>query len=347
MSLGFNILVVDDNEMNRDVLSRRLQKLGLATETAVDGREALAKLRAASFDLVLLDIMMPELNGYEVLQTMKSDPALRHIPVIMISAINEIDSIVKCIDLGAEDYLTKPFNPTLLKARVGACLEKKSFRDQELEYLAQIERERQRYEELLHVILPTDVVRELKETNAVQPRNYENVAVMFCDIVGFTAFCQANDPGVVVQRLQSVVEAFEEIGHGFGLEKIKTIGDAYMAVSGLLTRVDNPVLDCVRAGLEMTTAIGRIAPDWKLRVGVHVGSVLAGVIGRRKYLFDVWGDTVNTAARLESHGVAGAVNISAAAREAVGEAVAVEPRGFIPVKGKGELEMFLVTAVPA
>jgi class 3 adenylate cyclase len=339
----FNILVVDDNEMNRDVLARRLQKLGLGVDMAVNGLEALEKVRQKPFDLVLLDIMMPEMNGYEVLQTMKTDLGLRHIPVIMISAIDEIDSIVRCIDLGAEDYLTTPFNPTLLKARVGACLEKKSFRDQEQEYLAAIEKERSRYEDLLQLILPIDIVRELKETNAVQPRRYENVAIMFADIVGFTAFCQTHDPEVVVERLQYVIETLEEIGHRHGLEKIKTIGDAFMAASGLLQKTETPVLDCVRAALEMHQAMEDIVGEWKLRIGIHIGPVLAGIIGRRKYLFDVWGDTVNTASRVESHGVPGSVNLSEAAANLVRTACDLESRGFVLVKGKGEMEMFLVS----
>ncbi|MDQ6764692.1 MAG: SpoIIE family protein phosphatase [Verrucomicrobiota bacterium] len=127
---GF-LLVVDDVQNNRDVLSRRLERQGYAVVTAEDGKQALEKLRAQAFDLVLLDIMMPEMDGYEVLQRLKADEALRHIPVIMISALSELDSVVRCIGLGAEDYLSKPFEPTLLKARIGACLEKKRARDRE------------------------------------------------------------------------------------------------------------------------------------------------------------------------------------------------------------------------
>jgi len=126
-----HLLVVDDNENNRDMLSRRLLKTGYTVEVAGDGEEALAKVKSNSFDLVLLDIMMPGLDGYAVLTRMKTDAALRHIPVIMISALGEIESVVRCIETGAEDYLPKPFNPTLLKARIGACLEKKQLRDQE------------------------------------------------------------------------------------------------------------------------------------------------------------------------------------------------------------------------
>jgi sigma-B regulation protein RsbU (phosphoserine phosphatase) len=139
-----SILIVDDNELNRDMLARRLQRQGHTTQVAVNGREALGKLAEDNFDLVLLDIMMPEMNGYEALERIKNDPAIGHIPVIMISAIDEIDSIVRCIKLGAEDYLPKPFNGTLLKARIGASLEKKRLRDRQAVALQQLNIENRR-----------------------------------------------------------------------------------------------------------------------------------------------------------------------------------------------------------
>jgi phosphoserine phosphatase RsbU/P len=136
------LLVVDDNEDNRYTLTSRLKRQGYGNlTTAVNGRQALDLLRSRPFDLILLDIMMPELNGYQVLEQLKADDTLRHIPVIMISAVDELDSVVRCIELGAEDYLPKPFNATLLKARIGACLEKKRLRDEVMRYLARIEGE--------------------------------------------------------------------------------------------------------------------------------------------------------------------------------------------------------------
>ena len=135
------LLVVDDNEDNRYTLVQRLRRLGYTdVVTAVDGRQALAQLAARAFDLVLLDVMMPELNGYEVLERIRADERLRHVPVIMISALDQVDSVVRCIELGAEDYLSKPFNPVILRARVATCLEKKRLRDQELRYLEDVAR---------------------------------------------------------------------------------------------------------------------------------------------------------------------------------------------------------------
>ena len=144
---GF-ILVVDDIEANRDVLSRRLEKQGYDVATAKNGVRALKKLRTQSFDLVLLDIMMPEMDGYEVLQTIQNDETLRHIPVVMISALGEMDSVVRCVEMGAADYLTKPFNPTLLKARIGASLEKKRAHDRETQLFAQLQENYGRLQEL-------------------------------------------------------------------------------------------------------------------------------------------------------------------------------------------------------
>jgi sigma-B regulation protein RsbU (phosphoserine phosphatase) len=151
------LLLVDDNDDNRYTLGQRLKRLGYANlTTAVNGREALELLRTRIFHLVLLDIMMPELNGYEVLERMRADAKLRGIPVIMISAVDELDSVIRCIELGAEDYLPKPFNPTLLRARVGASLEKKRLRDEVDAHLARIEQELESAREIQLGMVPSD-----------------------------------------------------------------------------------------------------------------------------------------------------------------------------------------------
>jgi CheY-like chemotaxis protein len=338
-SLAGAILVVDDNPTNRDLLTRRLEREG-HTITAVDnGREALARARAQAYDLILLDIIMPGMNGVEVLAQLKGDARLRHIPVIMISALHELESVVLCIEMGAEDYLPKPFDPVLLRARIGACLEKKRLRDREVQYLEQIEREQRRADELLHVILPGSIVKELKTTNTVQPRRFENVAVLFADIVGFTSFCDENPPEDVVPNLQRLMERAEEIAVTHGVQKIKTIGDAFMAAAGLLEPAENPVLSCLRCALDLHAACGILPTRWEMRIGVHVGAVIAGVIGRRQYLFDLWGDTVNTAARMKSFGLPGSVVLSATAWQHIAHCCHGTSCGPVAVKGKGEMEI--------
>src|SRR5713226_7565348 len=157
MSETGRILVVDDVEVNRDLLTRRLKQQGHAVATAENGRQALERVRGEEFDLVLLDIMMPEMDGYQVLEELQRDPALKHIPVIMISAVGEIESEVKCIEMGATDYLPKPFNTVLLKARVGATLEKKRLRDKERLYARSLEREMEIGREIQKSFLPEEL----------------------------------------------------------------------------------------------------------------------------------------------------------------------------------------------
>ena len=338
------ILVVDDNEANREMLARRLGRLGHRVSVAEDGREALEKIRGAPFDLVLLDIRMPVMSGHEVLEQLKADPLLRFLPVIVLSASDESDSVVRCIQMGAEDHLRKPFDPVLLQARINASLEKKRLRDREASYLRQIEAEKQRTDDLLHIILPRSVAAELKATQTVKPRRFENVGVLFCDIVGFTGFSDRHLPEEILNYLQALVEAFEDIAARHGLEKIKTIGDAFMATAGLLEPSDASARNCVACGLELIAAAKACPPHWQVRVGVHVGPVVAGVVGRKKYQYDIWGDTVNTAARMEQAAPAGAVCVNAETWGIVREFFSGHSLGRIPIKGKGEQEIFRVVS---
>jgi response regulator RpfG family c-di-GMP phosphodiesterase len=182
---------------------------------------------------VLLDIMMPKMNGYQVLEHLKNDPNLRHIPVIVISAVDDINSVVECIELGAEDYLPKPFNAVLLAARIRNCLEKKWLRDQEQFYLQQLQAEQERTERLLLSILPMPVAEQLKQGQQIIADSFAEVTVLFADIVDFTRLSADHTPIEVVSLLNQIFSAFDRLAQQHGVEKIKTIGDAYMAVGGL------------------------------------------------------------------------------------------------------------------
>ena len=340
-----SLLIVDDNELNRDMLTRRLERLGYQVSCAENGSEALKLLKKESFDLLLLDIIMPVMDGFEVLEQLKAEPPLRNIPVIVLSASDQLDHVVKCIQKGAQDYLSKPFSPVLLQARIGSCLERKRLRDQETLYLRQIEEEKRRSDELLHVILPRDIAAELKATDAVKPRRFEEVGILFCDIVEFTAYSAQRGPEEILSHLQTLVEAFEQLCLKHNLEKIKTIGDSFMATAGLMKRLDNPALNCVRCGLDMLTAARTLTPMWQVRIGVHVGPVIAGVVGHRKYQYDVWGDAVNTASRMEQAALAGSVCVNQDTWKVVAERCRGRSLGRIELKGKGEQEVFVVDAV--
>lgn len=337
---GAAILVVDDNEDNRYTLIRRLKRDGYENVAeAADGQAGLDLLDTKPFDLVLLDIMMPGMSGYEVLEQIKSDPDLRSIPVIMISALDEMDSVVKCIELGAEDYLNKPFNPTLLRARVGSSLEKKRMRDHEAAYTIKIEDERKSSESLLHSILPVPAVQELRHTGEMRPRRHDNVAVLFCDLVGFTSFCDQNPPEIVIDSLQQVFGRFEACAERHGMEKIKTIGDALMATAGLMSHMSDPVVTAVKTGLDLVREAGELEHPWTVSVGIHVGAVVAGVAGNRPYQFDLWGDTVNTSARICNHAAPGQVLMSTEAWMTARSGVRARSLGMVGLKGKGELEL--------
>jgi class 3 adenylate cyclase len=342
VSAPARILVVDDNEDNRYTLTRRLRREGYTDlAVATNGHEALELIARQPFDLVLLDIMMPELNGFEVLERLKADTVLRHVPVIMISALSELDSVVRCIELGAEDYLPKPFNTVLLRARIGASLERKRLHDREVAHLAEIDRQRRRADELLHAILPAPAVRELRVNDRISPRRFENVAVVFGDVVGFTSYCERHAAEEVLAHLDRLAADVEDIAGRHAMEKIKTIGDAFMATANLLEPNPDPVMAGVRFAFEMAEAVRRNPAGWRIRVGIHLGSVVAGVIGRSKFSFDLWGDTVNTAARLSDLDIEGAVCLSGDAWRQVADRCPGQPLGPMPLKGKGEIEVFL------
>jgi adenylate cyclase len=335
------ILVVDDNEDNRYLLTHRLRRLGYETVlTAEDGVEAIAMVSTRPVDLMLLDVIMPGMNGHQVLQRLKASPASREIRVIMISAVDEIESVVRGIELGADDYLLKPFNPVILGARVGACLEKKRLRDQEAYYREEIQRERRRADELLQAILPPSAVAELKATNEVKPRRLEDVTVLFSDIVGFTRYCDCHPAEQVVSELRTLVDAFEDIVDACAMEKIKTIGDAFLATAGLLHPMENGVLAAVRCARMMIETSQRLRPGWAVRIGIHCGPVVAGIMGRRQYSFDLWGDTVNTAARVTSQAEGGSILMSGSAWARVRHCCTGRSRGLVELKGKGAVELF-------
>ena len=334
------ILIVDDTDGFREVLEDLVSALGYTPMAVDNGAAALEAMKVAHPDLVLLDIVMPGMDGHEVLEMMKKDAALRHLPVIIISGIHEIESAVRCIERGADDYLTKPFDPVLLKARIRSSLEKKQLRDQEVHYRQRIEKEKQRADELLHALFPAPVVQELKRSGEIRPKRHERVAVLFCDIVGFTEYCDSRAPEEVVAHLQEMVGLLEAIASQHGLEKLKTIGDAFMATCGLLDKCPSPVEPCVRAGIAMAEKVPELAARWQVRIGIHVGPVVAGVVGREKYLYDIWGDTVNTAFRVMQHGAAGGINLSREACIDTNAKFDVRSLGSISAKGKGEIQIF-------
>jgi class 3 adenylate cyclase len=334
-----NILLVDDNASNRDLLSRRLAREGYQVRVAADGGTALALAATAAFDLVLLDLMMPGMSGFEVLCRLKADAAMKHVPVIMISALDELDSTVRCIEAGAEDYLHKPFNPVLLRARIGASLEKKRLLDE-------LHVEKERTEALLMNILPRSIVERMRRGETAIADHIADATILFCDLVDFTALAGRLSPGQTVAVLADVFCRFDHLAARYGLEKIKTTGDGYMVAGGL----PEPRADHATATAEMALAMVdaiKIAGTTcgvplQVRIGLHTGALIAGVLGTHKFVYDVWGDTVNTAKRMESYGLPGRIHVSAATRHALGAKFRFEPRGTLDIRGKGLVETYFL-----
>jgi adenylate cyclase len=340
------LLVVDDKESNRDLLSRRLEKQGFRVEVATHGVQALEMIRHNSYDLVLLDIIMPEMDGYEVLATLKSEEDFRHLPVIMISALDEIDSVVRCIEMGAEDYLQKPFNQVILQAKIFASLERKRLRDREHAFLQKLQEEQEKSEKLLLNILPKPIADRLKSGEHTIADSFPEVTVMFSDLVKFTELSTGISPTQLVERLNEIFLAFDLLADKHGLEKIKTIGDSYMLVGGLPTPRADHAQAVAAMALDMFTAIEEVnhknRSNFKIRVGIHTGPVVAGVIGKNKFNYDLWGDAVNIASRMESHGIPGQIQISESTYQRVKNHFILEKRGIIEVKGKGEMVTYLL-----
>jgi class 3 adenylate cyclase len=342
-----HILVVDDNRMNRIKLWRVLEQQGHTVGLAENGQQALEQLKADAFDLVLLDIVMPEMDGFQVLEHLKGDVDLRPIPVIVISAVDEMQSVVRCIEMGAEDYLPKPFDPVLLRARIGASLEKKRLRDQEQAYLRQLQQEQEKSERLLLNILPQPIAERLKQESGTIADSFAEVTVLFADIVGFTSLSSHMPATELVILLNDIFSSFDCLAEQHGLEKIKTIGDAYLLVGGLPT----PRPDHAAAVADMALAMRREIDRFRgigglplqIRIGMHSGPVVAGVIGTSKFSYDLWGDTVNVASRMESHGIAGSIQMTSTTCHLLDERYSYEERGTITVKGRGELTTYLLT----
>jgi CheY-like chemotaxis protein len=262
------ILIVDDNASNRDLLSRRLLREGYRVTTAEDAAAAFARIAHEAFDLVLLDLMMPGISGFEALCRLKSEPSTRHIPVIMISAFDELDSAVRCIEAGAEDYLPKPFNPVLLRARIAACLERKR-----LLYELRIEQERS--EALLRNILPRAVIARMRQGETVIADRIPEATVLFSDLADFTGLSATLPPEETVKLLGVLFSQFDNLALRGGLETIKTIGDGYMVTSGILERRPDSAIAVAEMGLSMLQITETVGGDFdgrlQLRIGIHTG----------------------------------------------------------------------------
>jgi len=353
------ILVVDDDAGNRDVLARRLARDGYEVRTAPDGEAALVALSGSGgspVELALLDVMMPGMDGYELLRRMKADPALRDIPVLMISALDQLESVVRCIELGAEDYLPKPFEPVLLRARIGACLEKKRLRDQDARRAGELAEWNETLERRVsEQVAQLEQLSRLKRFFSPQlaelivaggaedplKTHRREITVVFLDLRGFTAFAETAEPEELMGLL---AEYHREMGrlilaHEGTLERFT--GDGMMVFFNDPVEVPNPAERAIRMAVAMRDLIDGLAVSWRkrgwdlgLKVGIAQGYATIGAIGFEGRMdYGAIGNVTNLAARLCGEAEGGQILISARVASAVETIIDAENLGPLTLKG--------------
>jgi adenylate cyclase len=327
------ILIVDDTPANIQALAAILKSKGYQISAATNGKQALEALARMQPDLILLDVMMPEMDGFETCRRLKAAERWRQIPVIFLTSKTETADIVQGFELGAVDYVAKPFNAPELLARVNTHLT--------------IDRLGRENERLLLSILPVSIADRLKSGEQRIADRFEEATVLFADIVGFTELAASMPAHVVVDRLNDLFTRFDLAAEKLGIEKIKTIGDAYMAVCGL----PEPCADHTDRMLTMALRLMQIAREFsedldtpfRLRIGINRGPVVAGVIGRNKFIYDLWGDAVNLASRMESQGLPDTIQVTRNVIENLRDLYPFERRGYVEVKGKGAIETWTLS----
>ncbi|MEO1652576.1 MAG: adenylate/guanylate cyclase domain-containing protein [Bacteroidota bacterium] len=335
------ILAVDDESDNLRIICDYLRQSNpdYRILQAKNGKIALKIVKKELPDLVLTDWNMPIMTGLELLNAIKSEEKCCDIPVIMQTANTEDNHLKQAFDAGATDYIKKPISQVELLARVRSSLA--------------LSQAKQQTEILLRNILPKEIADDLKTYGKTEAKHYELVSVLFADFKGFTQIAEQLSPREIIENLNTCFLAFDEICERHHLEKIKTIGDAYMCAGGIPVENTSSPIDCTLAAFEMQNwmktwqaekeAKGEKA--WELRLGIHSGPVVAGVIGKNKFAYDIWGSTVNLAARMESSGVPGKINISGPTFELIKHEFDCSYRGKVQVKNKGEVDMYFVEGI--
>jgi len=347
------ILIVDDQEANVRLLERTLRGAGyVSIASTTDPREVCALHQANAYDLILLDLQMPGMDGFAVMQELKKIEIGGYLPVLVITA--QPGHSLRALEAGAKDFVSKPINLSEVLLRVHNMLEVRLLHQETKRLYERVAAEQQVSERLLLNVLPRSIAERLKGRRdqiadgaaEVIADSHDEVTVLFADIVEFTRFSEGVSAQVLVDVLNDVFVRFDEIADRRGLEKIKTIGDAYMVAAGLPLPVEDHAIRAAHMALDMIEAMDDFnahrSHKLMVRIGMDTGSVVAGVIGKRKFLYDLWGDVVNTASRMQSHGVAGRIQITDDAKQLLADTFLLEKRDAIDVKGKGEMHTWFL-----
>jgi adenylate cyclase len=351
--LNAKLLIVDDQAANVLLLERLLRSAGYrAISSTQNPAEVMTLHRQNRFDLILLDLNMPEVDGFEVMERLKVIEGDGPLPVLVITA--QPNEKLRALKAGALDFVSKPFDIAEVLARVQNLLQVRLLNLETKRLYEQVLLEQELSDMLLHKVLPQAIAERLKgrskltaeHLNLAIVDSYPGVTVLFADIVGFTAFSEGVSPEGLVDVLNELFTRFDNIAEHRGLEKIKTIGDCYMAAAGLPIVVPDHADRAACMALDMLDAMSDFNATSQhrlnLRIGISTGAAVAGVIGKSKFLYDLWGDVVNTASRMESHGISGRIQMTNATVQALTKPFSLEPRGFIEIKGKGEMSTWFL-----
>jgi len=351
---GHRVLLIDDQPMIGEAV-RRL----LADQTDIsycfcrETNKAFDTAEQFRPTVILQDLVMPGIDGLDLVRQFRQRAATAQIPVIVLSATEEAATKAELLEAGASDYLVKLPHQIELIARIRVhsdaykrLLERDAAFTALERSLADLTREREKSERLLRNILPDTVAERLKNNIGTIAESYPSVSVLFADLCGFTTFSQHVDASQLVDLLDDIFSAFDHLANAYGVEKIKTIGDAYMAVAGLPEPREDHAEAVAGMALGMLEAFRGVMRNrglsMEVRIGIHSGPVVAGVIGKHKFSYDLWGDTVNTASRMESHGEPSRVHVSEATQIMLKDRFRFADRGEMAVKGKGLQRTFFL-----
>ena len=328
------LLVIDDNPLNRDLLSRQLARKGYEVATAENGVAGLQLLDEQSFDLVLLDILMPDMDGIEVLRRIRAQVRLTDTPVIMTSSLDEIDSVVRCLEIGANDYLTKPFDPTLLDARIGACLQLRRLKEREEYFREQLVQRDAMVERVLLGTLPLAVARRVNGGDTQIVDVAREASVLWCDLDRLLVGDARANATEAASRLRAAIGALRQAAQLCDVEVVSLHGSGVLLAAGMPTPCSDHAERIAAAALDASAALrdnNGLAP---LRFGLHTGAMAAAVVGEERLLYHVWGDAVELARKLELRADAGMIHVSPAMHGVLKERFNFEARGVLDVAGR-------------
>jgi adenylate cyclase len=332
-----SLLVIDDNALNRDLLARQLARRGYFVATAETGSAGLERLDAEDFDLVLLDIVMPDLDGIEVLRRIRRRDRLRDVPVIMISSLDEIDSAIRCLELGATDYVTKPFHPTLLDARIGSALELRRTRRHHALLGDGAAGEVARLRRLAAAVCPPAVAERMDESGAVVA--YPHATVLWCDLERAVPPALAADPTARIDAMTRTLAALEAAARTHGIETVLLHGPAVLMAGGVPFGAEDDVERVAAAALDVLVAGGDVAP----RLAMHTGTAFGALLGAERLSFQLWGEPLELARDLAAHAAAASILVTPATHVLLKDRFAFTSRGVVEIASRGQMRAWRLT----